>query len=885
MKNNRAKALLLILLFLPGLLMAQEADTSRMEFETRHQGTNARRTYTIDSISVLREGTTLVITGYHPSGRTDPEHQTMVLRIPNFVGRGSYSIANARARWQNLNSGSGYCSSLSGTMEVNAYEEGVIVEATFRFLCESQPRVGDPYNTIVDGEVVKGLEGKFLAQVEGDTLLPQNEYTIEWELSGRGNFDLYYTLEKDPEPEEVEIYEIALDVNPEDGAIEWTTPDTMSPYLWFVVVDRDGLSRHFYSDSMRIRYPRLARVRTDPDGPCPTCPYYEEFQPARHGWREVNGADSLFAPSVGRNPHYSGDDEVSGNPFPSYFLEPPVEAEKEDYPDWPSWVDAFSVDESYVDVGSQGLLPLPHRVENWAHFKQPYDGGCFGMAVTAAYAFYFPERFSARFPEAIGSQERAENLYVVKGNNVPVNTLISRFHAYQFGRMFIYQDMYLGEQSPMEAVEWLRALFLDDMINDHSQKSPMVTIFEGGPDGGAHAMLAYEVEEIEDDPEIRVYVYDPNYPGNEGAYVAVDREQNSWSYEPLGWSGSDGFTALDLVSDYHRDATYYDEIEEGVVRPILYAGLGTGIEAQRENGSSFSWSDEEGYRGDDQDGAPMYAINGPGDPYGYLLGKAGYAIEATASDRSDLRLSLQQPHLTLTYQSDAPAGESDRVRWEEKSMTIHNPGSTSRAMSFDITMSGERLSRTISVTDFVLTGGDSVRFTVEEDDLVIRNFGGPGSYGVTLRQVNEERGLQEGGYDPVDLGAGEEHRIDPPWWNLETRLPIYVEGESGTRKDTIVRINALLSVESERTTMAGLKVSNPLPDLGSISFNAMRSGLFQVEAFNALGRSVGIVVSQPIERGEQAIPIDARGLYPGHYLLAISLNGKSLGSVAVVRMR
>ncbi len=878
-----------ILLF-PLFLTAQEGeeseDVSRMTFETRHQGTNARRTYTIDSVSVIRDGSTLVITGYHPSGRSDPEHQTMVVRVPDFAGRGTYTIANARARWQNLNSGDGYCSSLSGTMEVNAYEEGVIIEATFRFLCESRPSVGDPFNTIIDGEVVKGLEGKFLSPVEGDTLLPASEYSITWQLPGRGNFDLYYTLEKDPERAEAEVYLIEEDVDPSEGEILWIAPDTMSPYLWFLVVDRDGLSRHFFSDSMLLRSPRLARIRTDPEGPCPTCPYYESFDPGKHGWREVNGADSLFAPSVGRSPIYSGTDEINGNPFPSFFLEPPVEAEMEDYPDWPSWVDAFSVDASYVSAGNEGLIPRPDRVENWAAVKEPYEGGCFGMAVTAAYAFYYPERFSTRFPEAIGTVERAENLYVVKGDNVAVNTLTSRFHAYQFGRNYIFQDNYLGRRStPMETVKWLREVMLDDEIEEEGERSPAVSIMDLGPDGGAHALLAYEVEEVEDDPEIRVYVYDPNYPGNQNAYISVNRDQNTWSYAPLGWSGSREFSAVDFVSHYHGNAEYFDAIEEADIRPILYTSRGTGIEARKDGGGSFVWSEAEGYSGSDQEAAPLYAIKGPGAPYGYFLGKSGYEIEATPSSRSDLRLSLHQHNLIFVYQSDAPVGESDHLRWEEKSMTIHNPGSTARELSFDITISGEQISRTITVSGFALAGGDSVRFAIDEDDMIIENYGGSTSYRVTLRQLDEEKGLLEGDYPPVDLDAGDGHHIDPPWWNLGTRLPIYVEDGDGGVRDTIIRINTLLGVDRENEPGEEMHLTNPLPDLGTLDLHLHRPGRLRVEAFDALGRTSGLLFEGDLLPGDQVVSFDTQALETGDYFLRVTLDGEVRGVLHAVRVR
>ena len=401
-------ALLFCLLLCAAAAYAQENEPiTRMTFETRHQGTGAFRSYELDSLTVELDGAILTVTGYMPSGRDEPKYQTMVLEFAGFNGRGSYSISGDRATWQNLNSGDGYCHSLSGTAEITAWEPGVTVEGTFRFLCESQPRVGDPFNTIIAGEFVSGLEGKFLSPVEGDEIGRNAEQLITWQLPGRANIDLYYTLEKDPENPEAETYLIVEDIDSEDGEFLWTTPDTISPYLWIIAVDREGIAPHVFSDSLRIRTPLLARLRTDPDGPCPTCPYYETYHPGRHGWQHRNGSDSVFAPDSynGRNPNYAGTDPISGFPYPSFFLEPPVMAQSSDYPDWPNWVEAFTQEASYDGPAGDTVSPLPNRVAVWARAKDSYDGSCFGMAVTSAYAFYFPEDFASRFPEAIGSVE------------------------------------------------------------------------------------------------------------------------------------------------------------------------------------------------------------------------------------------------------------------------------------------------------------------------------------------------------------------------------------------------------------------------------------------------------------------------------------------------
>ena len=878
--------LILGLLFLPTLLTAQQQDepVTRMTFETHHQGTGAFRSYQLDSLDVELDGAILTVTGYMLSGREDPKYQTMILKFANFTGRGSYSISGDRATWQNLNSGDGYCHSLSGTAEITAWEPGVTVEGTFRFLCESTPRVGDPFNTIIEGEFVSGLEGKFLSPVEGDEIGRNAEQLITWQLPGRANIDLYYTLEKDPENPEAETYVIVEDIDSKDGEFLWTTPDTISPYLWIIAVDREGIAPHVFSDSLRIRTPLLARLRTDPDGPCPTCPYYETYHPGRHGWQHRNGSDSVFAPDSynGRNPYYGGIDPLTNLPYPSFFLEPPITAQPADYPDWTNWVGAFTQEASYDGPGRDTAFPRPDRAAVWARAKEPYNGSCFGMAVTSAYAFYFPEDFASRFPEAIRGTEHAENPYRVSASQ-EYNDLISRFHAYQFGRAYTYQWRGLGRSMrPMETVEWLRDVLLSDEVDPHSQQSPVVTIASDGPNGGAHALLAYEIEEVEDDPEIRVYVYDPNAPGNSELYIAVNRETNTWSYGPLGWSGSLDFAAPDFITHYREPAGYLDE-EEASFTPVTFAARGMSISAQSVGGA-FSWSATEGYSGTDPDASPLYAVTGPGEPYGYFVGERGYDIDATAVDGSGISIGFLGRDLIFNYGSDADDGQTDNVRWDDRSLTIHNPGSSARTIYVEAIMSLEGMTRTFDVSNLALGGGDSIRFEILEDDLVIENHGEATSYDVTLRQTGAE-GFLEGEYDPVDLDAGDGHRIDPPWWNFGTRLPIYVTDGDGGVKDTIIRINSLLGVDREDGLIRGLNLTNPLPDLGTLDLHLGRSGELRVEAYDPLGRRAGLLYRGEVLHGDLSLPIDARSLPPGHYILTLSLNGERVGSVQVVRVR
>lgn len=866
---------------------AQIEPTTRMAFTTRHQGTGATRNYETDSITVELDGSNLTLTAFIPSGRPDPEFQVLVLIFPNFTGRGFYQFPDDNAIWQNLNTGDGLCHSLSGSAEVIAYQIGIMLQGSFRFLCESTPRTGDPFNTIVEGEFLKGFEGAIFSPAAANVVPPDTTWTVRWYLPGRDKIDMYYTLEPDPNKADAQKHLIARNLDADDEQFKWEVPDTMSPSGYIIIVDSLDLDNPIISDEFRLRAPRLARLITDPDGPCPECPYYEEFVPNKHGWKEINGDDSLFSPvgmtRMGYSPDYkSSNDPITGEPYDPIFTKPPVSATKELVPEWPHWTDAFLFASNYVITSDQTKPPQVSEpaVRFWRFNATPYQGSCAGMAVSAAMAFADPEAFFANYPE-IGSLENARNLFRVGAGDVQISDLIGTLFCYQFG-VSSHQNFieYGSTATPMNVILGLQAVLLDDNWEDDGY----LNIASEGEDGGGHAVLPYRLEIDDKEKTAKIYIYDPNYPGEDDHYISVNMESNTWSYpldDDLTWGGKDLMYLSDNLENFWLPST--PNIDTQGEQLAVYARRAPTVQGRSSTGEIFQYSADNGLTKENPSVSAIYTMNGRSAPLGYRLPRNGYSVDFTATQDSGTAVLILGEKLMFTYESDAQRNETDRISWSDRSITVYNPGDRSRTIYADALFQLEEGSRTLGVSDLVLAAGDSIRFEIGEEELIVENYGKPTRYTLVVRQVTRQ-GKSAGDYPIVDLPTNEEHRITPPWWNLGTRLPIYVADGNGTAKDTIYRINTLLGVdENPSGTLNGLTLPNPLPDLTTLEVNLKGSGHLQIDAFNSLGRKVATLFEGEQASGSAQIPIDARELTAGYYILHVSLNGKSIGSLSVLR--
>lgn len=876
-----------LLLLLPGLtVQAQEPEgfVSRMEFRTYVERTGSLRDYESDTVDVKIEGSKLRVVGHFRSGNPEKSpYQDLILEINDFDGRGTYSVDAKRAMWQNLAGERDTCYGVSGQMTVFSYDPETGIDGSFEFRCETEFRSGTSTFTRIRGTFVKGLEPKIVTPAEEDTVELYEEATIEWVLPGRDLVDIYVVYEPDPLRPEILQYPVAEDVDASLGSYTWELPDSMSPQVYLLIFDDLDPESPIVSDPFVVRGPWAARVSEDPGGECPGCPYYEVFLPSKHGFAHGNFEQNFGTRNRSDFPerfdYDGGDDPFSILPYNfSSYIPPDINyAGSGSFPEWENWVRAFGTDQCYLLLDNGERVPRTDVVRLWAIYTGEWNGSCFGLSVGSAMAFYDPDRFSSVFSASVpgGSADRI--------NTVPLTTAlkddISMMFAHQFGAGF-QNELRDGNPSVYEVRELFDRLLRQDAVDASISGNLLIGI----RDDGGHALTAYGLVQDEENESLwYLLVYDSNHPGDDDRAVVLDLDLGLWTYDLSAterWSGLEIEVADDLINYFGRAEIEFDRIFADVKASFRYS---LGVQATDSSGSRFSISSNGAFDSTGRSAHPLYPFAGPGRPYAVRLESSQWWAELKPESDSGASMVIETvPHL-LYFGSDATIGETDVVRFDETSITAFNPDETPRTITFDVVYRLDSETRTLGVTDLTLAGGDSIRFAIAEDDLVVDNYGAATTYTIIVRQQKGD-GEFEGDYDPVDIGAGSRHRIDPPWWNIGTRLPIYVADGEGSESDTIIRINSLLGVDRDRLVEGPVRITNPIGDLGSLQLDLKRPGVVRIDVFDGLGRTAGTLFEGMQRRGSSAIPIDASGLAPGVWMLRVSLDGNVVATERVVRI-
>ena len=884
---------LLVALFSLQESMLAQGTVNDMTFTTKRKNGSGRTWQTDDvRLEFEKASNTLIVIGYYhtgDSGSADPT-QELTLKFRDFSGDGDYNFNGGNAEWEDRNSGTGICKYLSGgggsiSTEIDSVSVpgsyAQVFEGSFEFRCESAPRVGDPFTTDITGTFTVEIGYDVTAPAEEEVLTPGNEVDIEWSSFTPGNVDIYYTLE-DPSTDP-ERYEIKKGVDASLGKFTWEVADTMSPKAWIVLVNPNFETRSFAGKVFKIRGPHLAKIAYDASGSCPECPYYVTYSPAVHGWSVENGDPSTFKPS-GRSDSWRFDYGSATDPFteksyPSFFTRQPISAKRDRYPEWPNFVDAFGEEVFYGSGNSQGVM-IDASARVWSYHADPYLGSCYALAVISSMAFIDPEMTLSNYPE-IGSLSQAKSLFSADiGNGLADG--ISYTFAYQSGTFEVNRRVNGTSRGPNFILDELREYLSSDSQSELMAGSNTLCIASdrGYPEGGAHAVTAYRIEE--DDENAKIYVYDNNYPGDEDKYVSVDKKRNTWSYAPFNWGGVDDiwlampFSKFDEIPILY----YYDPGESNVamIRP------GMGLKGRSLDGARFTYSDEDGFLSSDPEAVPLYPLNGIGRPGSFTFPSDYNSLEFVAGGEEGVSTLLIGHGLTMNLWNGAAEGEVTEVTWNTNGITIINPESGPQLTNFDALFEKDGLGYTLGIRELSLGGGDSLRIDLSDEDetIAVTNYGAMTRYEIMVRQTGRE-GLLQGGYSPVTIESGKRHRIVPVWSDLAEDLAVYTTDDQGSN-DSIVLDNLLMSVTKNlRQALSTISMENPVRDASSLSLFLQNTALVKVEITSLLGESRGNLFEGHLEHGEHSVPIALEGLDAGTYLVSLVIDGDVIKTLVVVK--
>jgi len=638
-----------------------------------------------------------------------------------------------------------------------------------------------------------------LSPEDDDFWMPGEKHNIEWSSVGIDSLSIGYAVHYDPE--DVEYHEVVSSVPAGEGGYQWTVPDELSAKCRIMIEDTANPNRKAESGLFRIKGYELARFDLDLE--------YDPFLPGRDGWRFSNTEGNMWPGSWwSRFDYESGIDPNTGRVYPFYFSASEfLNAEPEDFPDWPLFARTFGLNRCYINVPG-GLDYRPSAVHKWASIKEKWAGSCFGFTLSGLMAFDDKATFLASYPGI----DAFDSLYALPLDDAHRET-VNEIFLHQYGSDFLGRIDSNFTKTPVETVAEIEAMFLDDTRDDR-------WLYIGDNSlSGAHAIVPWKIEKSTDLPEFdSIYVNDSNYPQDLSARIIVDIENNSWDYSNMpGWGGDSLLYLMDRASNYFSQPVLSSGIENraltGYAGPAagsgfveLYGTAGASIDIADGTGHSAGFSDSSGYNS--IPGAfPIVPVTGSyNPPIAYLLPENSYTVTLSEPPGSDLFLSLYTDSLIFSYaRNDAVSTQTDRVSCSGV-FTIVNPDAASKILNSELCEEVGDGERVFSLLQFNLVQNDSVSIEPPTGgSLKFVNHGSSRLYKLGLRiATGTDNGIFE--HTGLDLPAGSSHMIVPEWNNLGS-LPVKILidiGNDGSIDDSLLVENQYVATLLQSFTVGHL---------------------------------------------------------------------------------
>jgi uncharacterized membrane protein len=725
-----------------------------------------------------------------------------------------------------------------------------------------------------------------VTNVLADTLLiPDARFRVGYEAGGDTPVHLGYTQERTPPASPglpADLVMIGENLAPGEGETDWEIPfDVRSPHVRLVLVDTLGAERRVaYSPRFRVRPLTLTRLRADST--------YQIFDLTQHGFASANIESQLFSPAWQARPEFrytpfGSDPFMSGGGYPFWMPLPPVLAESDDFPDWPSYVRAFGRDRLYD--GASG--PRVGEAFVWNANTEDWGGSCFGFSYTALMVFMDPARAAARFPGLGLIEDNLTSTVGLLSENPGALQVVNRTQTWQGGTE--HQAAYAAAQGQTvgKVVRDLLAMFRSD--DGLAFRSIGIREFDGTVGSGAHNILPTFLRESATSPgRFNLFVYDSNHPFDFDLSIQIDTLSGGWRYDDPAIDSDDGVWfgfGPDLrlgapVEAVFENATLVPETARAGGGLRLYTTPFADVRIRDGEGRTSGFADNTLL-----DGIPgvvpfIPEVGGPSAPVSFSLPGGAYGVTLSDAPGSDIHATVFPVGggdvLGFAHTAATPASV-DRLAYDASAgLRAANAAGDARAVSLFGLRSTDAEERLLAVEDLALGVQDSVTVQVVADAaLSVRSeAASPAAYRVRLlRRTTAATTAFEADAEPLAPGAI--HTLVPTWADLSTiRLDIDTNGD-GTVDETRTLANMVAAGPAPALDgpLALTVAPNPSRDAVTVQFALPELSVVRVSVHDVLGREVAVLLDAERPAGTHAVPLDASRLAPGVYVVRLDSPG------------
>lgn len=673
----------------------------------------------------------------------------------------------------------------------------------------------------------------------------------------------------------------------DEGKYLWSVPDTISTKVRILVTSASDFSKNDTSEIFKIKGYVLTKMSPTDD--------YIPYSIQSDRWGFGNTPLDCWPQYWYHRFDYTGVDPFTGGSYllgENFAAEVFLNAHPADHPDWPSFVNTFGVDASYVKASAS--LYSPTAVARWEGIKGNWGGSCFGISTSNAIAFRNQTNFRnkyADFPFYVSANEVGSDT-----NTLPV---INELFTHQFGNPHqAYNDSRWESMTPTLTVNELKSMLLSD-------DAPVRTlnIYNNGPDGGGHSILPYKLKQ--DAVQRNLYylsVYDNSYPDVLDAQITIDTAQNSghgsWEYPLwLHWGGNRGIYLADPAIDYLSHPTLPKNNPAWRASPfVVPPNL---LEINPVRSASIHIRDIHGYETGYSDSVilagipgsrPDIILNGSTTPpYGYTLPDSAYSVSMSNFSSEISRIFFFVEDKTFGVErTGATQGQTDKIYFNG-GVSVANPDTDAKTLRFvnilnQFVHQGQE--KVFSLRSLTLSANDSVRMeNTANDGIKFSSFGSSArTYKLELELDNYFTGRRRFAHDLVQLAGNSSHIIQPNWSTLGNGdLKILVDhGNDGTIDDSLLVSNQVTGVKGRGSFPVpgeyrlAQNYPNPFNPRTTIEYDLPARSHVRVAIYDLFGREVAVLVDGSEDAGYKSVEWNAVGVASGVYFCRLQAGDVTL---------
>jgi hypothetical protein len=670
------------------------------------------------------------------------------------------------------------------------------------------------------------------------------------------------------------IYPIEVVYPADSMKYVWTVPDSLSRKCRIILTDFTDALLNDTSDVFKIKGYILTRLSPGGD--------YVPYDRFTDVWGFYNRREDMWPATWYNRFNYRGTDPNTGIQYSqwqggSIFSR----AASSRFPDWESWVRAFTPGVCYLST-SLGIYSPPLLAKWASSAKVVWYGSCFGIAGTNALAFRHKDQFVQKFENFPAF---TDPIYVLSDTNVI--TTVTEIFTHQFGNLSHQNDIACYNiKTPTQTLNDLKQILGADDAPIRT-----ISILNNGVGCGGHTILPYKVErDASDSPIWNVYVYDNSYPYILNAIIQIDTSLNSrngvWTpmYAWNGWGGTKNFYLEIPSENYLGIAT--PNTSPSYRSPFKLSS--TNLEIMNTQDASIMIYDRNGKMtgfdnnqvvADVPGSTPFILKNGmKTPPYGYALSTDRYVVYLDSFKTSQSRIFFSAGNRTYGFErSDADSSQTDFVYFDtllntSSGLQISNPDFYNKSITLTNIINETSVVKAYTVDSLELTTG--AMFQIENQDvdkLRLTNSSSVEHYNLRLEYATTTQ-LQQFEHDNIQMPANTIHIIEPNWRALkDSMLIILVDiGNDGTIDDTLRLQNGLTNVQDRSSLVPSeyklyQNYPNPFNPVTAIRYQLPVSSHVTLKVFDLLGREVATLVNENKKPGSYEVEFDGSKLPSSMY--------------------